>query len=224
MIKCAFKIGMFAGGELPDPIADTSSPVVTAPNNTNFEFANGGAGLAHDDAALLALLATATATDNVDATVTVSHNLATLPNPLTAGGHTITFSATDAAGNTGTDTTALTISEAGVIDGAAPTITAPANTSFEFANGGAGLAHDDADLLALLATATATDNVDATVTVSQNLATLPNPLTTGVHTIMFSATDAAGNTGTDTTALTISEAQLIPIYGPTISITGITVN
>ena len=201
-----------------EPTPDTTAPVINTPNNLVVQFANGGAGVAHSVSALQAWLNSASAVDNVDSSVTVNHNLAALPDPLTAAIHTITFTATDSAGNTGTGTAAVSISEAGVADTTNPIVAAPNNITLEFANAGAGLAHSDSALQAWLDSASAVDNVDSSVTVNHNLATLPDPLTAAIHTITFTATDIAGNTGTNTATLTVSEAVSTTVYGEDIII------
>ena len=91
---------------------DTTAPVVTPPADTTIQFANGGAGLAHNDPALQSWLAQASAVDETDGTVAVTNNLTAYADPLPAGTVTIQFSATDASGNTGTATANLTIQEA----------------------------------------------------------------------------------------------------------------
>lgn len=191
----------------PPPTGDTVNPVVTAPSAASITFLNGATGLPHTDSTLLSLLSGASALDDVDGVLSVSNNLNTLADPLVSGQHTITFSAIDASGNVGSSTVSITVSEAGVIDVTAPVVTAPVDTAFEFVNGGTGVAHSE--LTSLIATATATDDVDGAVSVTSNLNTLPDPLTAGQHTITFTATDAASNTGTDTLVVTISEAAAI---------------
>ena len=92
--------------------ADTTDPIVTAPSNTELFFANGGAGLAQNDTGLTSWLATASATDETaPATPVVTSDIASLGDPIPAGVHTVTFSATDSAGNTGQDTAQLTVTE-----------------------------------------------------------------------------------------------------------------
>ncbi len=183
--------------------ADITAPVVTAPSNTSFEFAFDGTGLAHSE--LTTFLDGASALDNADGAITPTHNLGIFANPLPEGVYLITFSATDAAGNIGTDTVSLTVAEAA--DNVDPIVVAPANETREFVNGGAGLAHSE--LTALFNTATATDNVDGSITPTNNLATFVNPLPVGPHTITFTAIDAVGNVGTDTIVITVNEAAPI---------------
>lgn len=96
------------------PVAVNQTPVVTAPADRTFGFLNGSAGLAHDDVALVAHIATATVSDDVDI-LTLNDVLAGLPNPLTAGDYTLTFSATDTGGETGSDSMLLTVVEADIV-------------------------------------------------------------------------------------------------------------
>jgi hypothetical protein len=185
-----------------EPTPDTVNPVVVAPTAITIEYVNGGAGLAHDDSALLAWLSTASATDDVDGAVAVTNNLATFSNPLTTN-TLFTFTATDAAGNQGTNQVTLSVTEEG--DTINPVVIAPDDQSLSYVFGGAGVTH--ASIVGLMATASATDNVDGVVTVTNNLNLLPDPLVESVVVITFTATDAAGNQGTDTTTLTITEDQ-----------------
>jgi hypothetical protein len=201
------------------PIVDITAPVIVTPNALNIEFVNGGAGVAHNNATLVAWLNSAVAVDNVDSNLTVTHNLANLPNPLAAATHTVTFSATDTAGNTGTSSALINASEAGSnADTTAPLVTPPNALNIEFVNGGAGVAHNNATLVAWLNSASAVDNVDSNLTVTNNLATLPNPLTEAAHLITFSATDAANNTGTASASVVVSETGGVDNVAPVISI------
>lgn len=96
-------------------VPDTTPPVVTAPADITLQFQNGGAGLAHSDAALQTWLALATATDETaPASPAVTNDLASLPDPIPASVRTITFSAQDAANNVGQAAAQLTVEEAPV--------------------------------------------------------------------------------------------------------------
>ena len=68
----------------------------------------------------------------------------------------------------------------------------------------------------------ALDDTDGTISVTNNLATFSDLITTNT-TITFTATDAAGNVGTAQALLTIEElpAQTSAVYGETITINNI---
>ena len=90
----------------------------------------------------------------------------------TVGTYTITYSATDAAGNEGTATRTVT-----VVDTTAPVISVTSGT-------------DTVELGATWTDAGATADGGETVTTSGSVDTS----TVGTYTITYSATDAAGNT------------------------------
>src|SRR5204863_134338 len=118
------------------------------------------------------------------------------------GAHTITVTATDAAGNSATCTTTFTAN-----DTTAPTVSCPAPTS----------ASADSNCQAVL------PNVLSGVTVSDNCSA-PNAITLsqspaagtlvglGAHTITVTATDEAGNSATCTTTFTANDTT-----APTVS-------
>jgi len=116
---------------------------------------------------------------------------------LAAGDHSFEVTATDAAGNA--DQTPATFDW--TIDLAAPVVTVPAPISVGTAGaGGVSAAHPT--IQAFLVAATATDNVDGDVTANiTNDA--PATFPTGMTTVTFSVTDAAGNTGSDTSTVEI---------------------
>lgn len=93
-------------------ISNLLEVVITPPADTTLEFANGGTGLAHNDAALLAWLATESATGGG----IVTNNLASKPNPLPAGIHVFSFDTGDASQQTAT----LTVSEAAAASDTTP--------------------------------------------------------------------------------------------------------
>ena len=131
----------------------------------------------------------------------------------TVGTYTITYSATDAVGNTGTATRTVTV----VLDNTPPVITllGEATVTIEF-----GSTYSDAG-----ATADGGETVTSSGTVDTS--------TVGTYTITYSATDAVGNTGTatrtvnvvDTTAPVITllgEATVTIEFGSTYSDAGAT--
>ncbi|WP_263631171.1 Ig-like domain-containing protein, partial [Acinetobacter pittii] len=134
------------------------------------------------------------AVNNGDGTWTLADN--SLP-ALTDGPHTITVTATDAAGNAGTDTAVVTIDTSVPVvslDDVVTNDTTPALT---------GAINDPTATVVVTVDGVdypATNNGDGTWTLADN--SLP-ALTDGPHTITVTATDAAGNAGTDTAVVTI---------------------
>ena len=149
--------------------ADTTAPVITVlPGTDTVE-----QGSTWTDAG---------ATSDGDETVTVSGTLDT----SIVGTYTITYTATDAAGNTGTVTRIVT-----VVDTTAPVITVnPGTDTVE-----QGSAWTDAG-----ATADTGETVTVSGTVDTSIA--------GTYTITYTATDAAGNTGTATRTVTVNLPSL----------------
>ncbi|MCW0485096.1 hypothetical protein, partial [Gaoshiqia sediminis] len=98
---------------------------------------------------------------------------------------TVTFTATDACGNTATETKSFTVD-----DKTAPVITLPAtDLALE--------CFDATQVDSWTATATASDNCDGDVTVSASY-TAPTGNCAQSITVTFTATDACGNTATET--------------------------
>jgi len=155
-------------------IADTTPPVITAPAAVTAE-ATG--------AQTTVNIGTATATDNIDGAVVVTSNA---PATLPLGTTTVTYSATDAAGNTATTAQAIT-----VVDTAAPVITAPAAVTATSGN--------NQPVAVSLGQATATDLF--AVTISNNA---PATFPVGATTVTWTATDANGNSTTATQLVTVT--------------------
>ena len=145
-----------------------------------------------------------------------SYTTAVLPN----GGHSLTATATDAAGNTGVASSALNVT----IDTTAPTI--PTITSFSTDSGvvGDGITNDNTLTLTGTAEASSTVKVYDGATLlgsalasgtgawSYTTAVLPN----GGHSLTATATDAAGNTGVASSALNVTIDTTAPTT-PTIT-------
>ncbi len=170
-------------------ITDTTPPIVTPPANITMEATGPTTAV---------VLGTATATDIVDGTLTATPDNT---GPFTVGVHTITWSATDHAGNTGTATQTVTITNT-----TPPVITPPANITMEATGPTTAV---------VLGTATATDLVDGTLTATPDNT---GPFAVGVHTITWSATDQAGNTGTATQTVTITDT-VAPVITPPVDMT-----
>jgi hypothetical protein len=174
-------------------VQDSGAPVVTPSTNITV-VAIDASGTAASDPAIVAFLAGASAIDAVEGPVATITNDAPAQFPL--GVTTVTFSATDSSSNTGQAQATVTVS-----DQTAPIVTAPANITVA-ATGPGGIAVTDSAIVAFLAGASATDNVDGPiVTISNNAAAL---LPVGVTTVTFSAVDAAGNSGSAQATVTVT--------------------
>jgi autotransporter-associated beta strand protein len=150
---------------------DTQAPVITLKGSATVSVS---AGSSYTDAG-------ATATDNVDTSVTVTTSGTV--DTATPGVYTVTYNATDAAGNAATPVTrTVTVS-----DTTAPVITLTGSATASVAWGSS---YTDAG-------ATATDNVDLIDTVNSGGSVNANK--PGTYTLTFDATDAAGNVATQVT-------------------------
>ena len=118
------------------------------------------------------------------------------PEVLPIGATLVTFTVSDAAGNSASATATVTVA-----DLTAPVITAPAAITLLGEND--GLAATDASVTDFLASITATDNVDGAIASITNDAPA-DVFPLGDTTVTFTAVDAAGNTGTAQTVVTIS--------------------
>jgi hypothetical protein len=157
-------------------VEDTTDPVVTVPSAATAEATGpGGAQVVYD---------AATAEDIVDGSVSTSCSPAS-NSTFALGSTTVTCSATDAAGNTGT--ASFTVK---VVDTMAPAVHVPANlvVGNTSSTGAANVAYSGA---------TATDLVSGDVPVICDPAS-GGFFQLGVTTVTCSATDGAGNTGTET--------------------------
>ena len=155
-------------------------------------------------AEISAFLAGATATDNVDGALAVTNDgLALFP----LGETSVTFSATDAAGNVGTDSATVTVT-----DQTAPVLTVPADGIVP-ATDADGTAATDPAVVAWVESAVATDNVDTSVTITNDA---PAVLPLGATVVTFTVTDAAGNTSTATATATIADTTTPVITAPAI--------
>jgi hypothetical protein len=172
-------------------IVDTTAPVITPPVDIVME----ATGLTTP-----VTLGTATANDLVDGVIIPTANMS---SPFGVGTHTITWSATDVAGNTGTATQMVTIT-----DTTAPIVIAPADIVIESTG---------VTTTVILGTATAVDIVNGNVT--PVTADMSNPFTLAMHTITWSATDNAGNTGTATQLVNVQAVISGTVSGLTGSLT-----
>jgi hypothetical protein len=171
-----------------DPTADTTPPVVTVPGPiTNEATSPDGAVVTFD----------ATAEDAKDGSVEVS---CTPPSGSTfpIGTTSVSCSATDAAGNTSTETFSVTVE-----DNTAPSITAPPNITVEAAGpNGAAVQYGTAEANSC----SATDIADRTLDITYS-GGLPSGSTFPIGTTQISctATDSSGNSSTATFSVTVED-------------------
>ncbi len=202
---------------------DTAAPV--APTIASFSNDSGtvGDGITNDNTLTL------TGTAEANSTVKV-YDGATLLGTATANGtgawsyttaalangtHSLTATATDAAGNTGAASTALSVT----VDTVAPV--APTITSFTPDSGTVGDGITNASVLTLTGTAEANSTVKvydgatllgtATANGTGAWSYTTGTLNNGVHSLTATATDAAGNTGAASTAMSVTIETGVPV-------------
>ncbi|WP_228267888.1 beta strand repeat-containing protein, partial [Acinetobacter oleivorans] len=177
--------------------ADITAPVVALDDVLTNDSTPALTGTVNDPTATVVVTVDGTdypAVNNGDGTWTLADN--TLP-ALTDGPHTITVTATDPAGNAGTDTAVVTVDTSIPVvslDDVVTNDTTPALT---------GAINDPTATVVVTVDGVdypATNNGDGTWSLADN--TLP-ALTDGPHTVTVTATDPAGNIATDTATLTI---------------------
>ncbi len=162
--------------------ADTEPPVVTAPPDI--------VGVEAVDLLTSVDLGTATVTDNSGETLTATPDNA---GPFPIGDTTVTWSATDSAGNTGTDTQLVNI-----VDTTDPVVTAPPDVTTEATAVRTTVA---------LGSAGATDNGGPVASLVNDAP--GDGFQVGQTLVTWTATDASGNAGTDTQLVTITPPEIL---------------
>ena len=159
---------------------DPEDPTVTCPSTGNITT---DAGLCTSSASI----GTATSSDNCGITSTLVSN----SGPYSVGTTTVTWTATDANGNTATCTQDVVVT-----DGENPTVTCPSTANITT---DAGLCTSTASI----GTATGTDNCGVPTTAVDNA----GPYSVGTTTVTWTATDANGNTATFTQDVVVTDGQ-----------------
>lgn len=179
-------------------VVDTTAPTVSAPANQS---------VANDPGQCSAVVSagSATAADNCPGVTVagVRSDSQPLSAPYPVGTTTITWTATDAAGNSSTATQTITVS-----DNEAPTVTPPANQT-------AGNDPGQCSAAVSVGSATGADNCPG-VTVAgarSDSKPLSDPYPVGVTTITWTATDAAGNSAVGTHTVTVNDVEAPVISG-----------
>ncbi|MDB4619126.1 DUF5011 domain-containing protein, partial [bacterium] len=122
----------------------------------------------------------------------------------TAGVYTVTYSASDTAGNTGTATRTVTVGEPA--DTTSPVITLNGDATVTIPLGGKVLGFEYVDK-----GATAHDNVDGDLTTSIVSNSTINTSRTGRYTVIYSVTDAAGNAAEEVVRIVVVGDIIAPI-------------
>ncbi|WP_457095391.1 HYR domain-containing protein [Lysobacter sp. P5_B9] len=164
-------------------VVDTTAPVVIAPANVTAEATGPLTAVPHG---------AATASDAVGVVSLTNDAPATFP----LGTTTITWTAADAAGNSASATSTVT-----VVDTTAPVVTPPANVTAEASGPLTAVAHG---------TATATDAVGVVSLTNDAPATFP----LGTTTITWTAADAAGNSASATSIVTVVDTTAPAVTVP----------
>ena len=169
-------------------ITDTTAPVVTAPAAVNMEA---------NSLTTVVNIGTATAIDNVDGVISVVSPSVSGPFPV--GSTVVVWTATDSAGNIGTATQLVTVT-----DSIAPVVAAPAAISMEA---------NSLTTIVNIGTASAIDNIDGVISLVS--ASFTGPFPVGSTVIVWTAIDTAGNVGTATQQVTITDTTAPVVTAPT---------
>lgn len=169
-------------------VQDTTPPSIAPTANVTASTANPAGTTVHYD--------TPTATDIVDSTDPVTCSPASDTN-FPIGTTTVNCTSTDAHGNTGRSTFTVTVT---IIDTTPPVVTVPSDMTVK--SGSASGA-------AVTYSASATDNVDGSLTPSCNPSS-GNTFPIGTTTVTCTATDSHGNTGTASFTITVVFVDMTP--------------
>ena len=174
-------------------VQGNTTPVVTAPDPLTVDAPLCGTSVPATDKPIASWLASATATDTEDGGLPVSNDA---PVDFPIGTTTVTFSATDSANATGAATSTATVNDTNT----APVVNAPAPLGLTVPAGTTSVAATDPQIAAWLASASASDAEDGTLSVSNDA---PADFPIGTTTVTFSATDNCGVTTTATSSVTV---------------------
>ncbi len=186
----------------PAPIMDTTPPVIVVNGDNPASVVQGAA---YADAG-------ATATDNIDGAVNVTSG--GIVDTSVIDIYTVTYTATDNAGNTASVTRTVNITAPPIIDTTAPVITVLGDNPASVVQGDS---YTDAG-------ATATDGIDGVVSVTAD--STVDTTTVGVYSITYTATDSSGNSSTISRVVNVIAASRTlsgivtdePVVGATVGI------
>ena len=183
-------------------VNDTTPPTVSAPAPTS------ASADASCQAAIPNVVAGSTASDSCGGTVTLTQNPAA-GTLVGLGPHTITVTATDAAGNQASSSTTFTVN-----DTTPPTVNDPPDVTVTTAPNSTSCSAYVSD--AQLGSASASDNCSGSLPVTRTGVPPGNIFPVGTTTVTYTATDAKGNTGMATQTVTVRDttAPVITVNGP----------
>jgi hypothetical protein len=156
-----------------------------------------------------AVLGSASANDNCPG-VTISRTGVPAGNIFPVGNTTVTYTATDASGNTASVTQNVT-----VIDNTPPIVTAPAAVTLFTGPGATSCGVTVSNLDATLGTGSATDNCPGVGSVIRSGVPAGSFFPVGQTTLTYSVTDAYGNSASATQVVTVVDNTLPTITCPT---------
>ncbi|HSG06668.1 MAG TPA: HYR domain-containing protein, partial [Nitrospiria bacterium] len=175
-------------------IQDTIAPGITPPLPITVEQST-AAGTPETDPLISSFLGGVQTDDICDAAPVVTHDA---PAVFPLGITPVTFSVTDASGNTSVATSSVT-----VVDTTPPSITASASVTVEQQSLD-GTPDTDLVIQNLLSSVAGSDICDIAPVVSHDA---PSVFPLGTTVITFTATDASGNSSTDTRTVTVQDTQ-----------------
>jgi hypothetical protein len=177
-------------------IVDDTVPVVTAPAAVTLYTGAGATSCGVTVSDLNGTLGTGSATDNCPGVGAVTRSGVPAGNNFPVGDTTLTYSATDAHGNTGSATQVVT-----VVDNTPPIITAPANVTASTGPDATSCGTVVSD--AVLGNATASDNCSGLGPIVRTGVPAGNVFPVGTTTVTYTVTDAHNNTSSATQTVTV---------------------
>jgi hypothetical protein len=187
------RVGNFAEDTQTVTVIDNTLPVVTAPAPVTLHTGPGATSCGVTVSNLDGTLGTGSATDNCPGVGAVSRSGVPAGNVFPVGQTTLTYSATDAHGNTNTATQIVT-----VIDNTPPVLSCPTNIVLE--------PTCPLGAIATYATPTATDNCGVQSVVRTDGLASGSVFPIGTTTVTHVATDIHGNTSSCSFTVTVKTA------------------
>jgi hypothetical protein len=202
-------------------VVDNTPPVVTAPAAVTLYTGTGATSCGVTVSNLDGTFGTGSATDNCPGVGAVTRSGVPAGNVFPLGPTTLTYSATDAHGNTSSANQVVT-----VVDNTPPVVTPPGPVTLFTGAGATSCGVTVSNLDATFGTGSATDNCAGVGPVTRSGVPAGNVFPVGPTTLTYSATDAHGNTSSanqlvtvvDNTPPTIScQVDIIADFDPAVN-------